>query len=83
MGKNISKNLNSKYIQKLLECIYCKYIQKLLDYAKQSATDALKTAWIRAIQKNDWNDKIADNIATVSKTSPQNNSEVNEEEILT
>ena len=71
MGKNISKNLNSKYIQ------------KLLDYAKQSATDALKTAWIRAIQKNNWNDKTADKIATVSKTSPQNNSEVNEEEILT
>ena len=71
VGKNISKNLSSKYSQ------------KLLDYTKQSATDALKTAWIRAIQKNDWNDKIADNIATVSKTSPQNNSEVNEEEILT
>ena len=30
--KNISKNLNSKYSQ------------KLLDHAKQSATDALKTA---------------------------------------
>ena len=32
MGKNISKNLSSKYSQ------------KLLDHAKQSATDALKTA---------------------------------------
>ena len=32
IGKNICKNLSSKYIQ------------KRLDYAKQSATDALKTA---------------------------------------
>ena len=31
-GKNISKNVRSKYSQ------------KLLDHAKQSATDALKTA---------------------------------------
>ena len=38
--KNISKNLNSKYNQ------------KLLDHRKQSATDALKTASKRAIQKN-------------------------------
>ena len=29
----------------------CKYSQKLLDHAKQSATDALKTASKRAIQK--------------------------------
>ena len=71
MGKNIIKNLRMKYSQ------------KLLDYAKQSATDALKTAWIRAIQKNELNDKIADKIAAASKTSPQKNSEINEEEILT
>ena len=32
IGKNISKNLSTKYIQ------------KLLDHAKQSATDTLKTA---------------------------------------
>ena len=37
--KNISKNLSSKYSQ------------KLLDHGKQSATDALKTATKRAIQK--------------------------------
>ena len=37
IGKNISKNLVSKYSQ------------KLLDHAKQSATDALKTASTRAI----------------------------------
>ena len=35
-GKNISKNLSSKYSQ------------KLLDHAKQSATDAIKTASKRA-----------------------------------
>ena len=40
IGKIISKNLSSKHSQ------------KLLDYAKQSATDALKTASKRAIQRN-------------------------------
>ena len=39
MGENVSKNLSSKYSQ------------KLLDHAKQSATDALKTASERAIKK--------------------------------
>ena len=39
VGKNISKNLRSKYSQ------------KLLDHAKKSATDALKTVSKRGIQK--------------------------------
>ena len=39
IGKNISKNLNGKYSQ------------KLLDHAKQSASDPFKTAAKRAIQK--------------------------------
>ena len=39
IGKNISKNLSGKYSQ------------KLLDRAKQSATDALKTTSKRVIQK--------------------------------
>ena len=39
IGKNISKNISSKYSQ------------KLLDHAKQSATDALKTSSKRVIQK--------------------------------
>ena len=39
IGKNISKNLGSKYSQ------------KLLDHAEQSATDTLKTASKRAVQK--------------------------------
>ena len=74
IGKNISKNLRSKYSQ------------KLLDHAKQSATDLLKTASKRAIQKTAEatvdliGTKIADQITRVSKTSPQNNSETNEEE---
>ena len=76
MDKNISENLSSKYGQ------------KLLDHAKQPATDALKTASKRAIQKiaeatgDLIGNEIADKITRVSKTSPQNNSETNEEKIL-
>ena len=39
-AKNMDKTLSSKYGQKLLDC------------AKKSATDALKTASKRVIQKN-------------------------------
>ena len=39
VGKNIIKSISSKYSQ------------NFLDHAKQSATDALKTASKRAIQK--------------------------------
>ena len=39
MGKNVSKNISSKYSQ------------KLIDHAKQSASDVIKTASKRAIQK--------------------------------
>ena len=39
IGKNISKSLNSKYSQ------------KLLDHARQSATDAFKISLKRVIQK--------------------------------
>ena len=39
LGKNIIKNLNGKYNQ------------KLLDHANQSATDALKTNSKKSIQK--------------------------------
>ena len=39
IGKNITKNVSGKYSQ------------KLLDHAKQSATDAFKTTSKRAIQK--------------------------------
>ena len=43
MGKNIDKNISKN--------LSGKYNQKLLDHAKQYATDALKTASKRAIQK--------------------------------
>ena len=46
MGQNISKNLSSKYSPGMLVMH-----QKRLDHAKQSATDAFKTASKRAIQK--------------------------------
>ena len=72
IGKNISKDLSSK----------CS--QKLFDHAKQSATDALKTDSKRAIQKiaEATGDLIGNKITRVSKTSPKNNSESNEEETL-
>ena len=59
----------------------------MFDHAKQSATDALKTASKRVIQKtaettSDLNgNKIGDSITKVSKTSPQNNSVTKEENI--
>ena len=73
MGKNIgkdwSKNLSDKYDQ------------KLLDHAKQSVTDAIRTSSKRVIQKTaegtgDFIDNKIDNRVTkVSKNSKQNNSE--------
>ena len=69
MGKNISKSLNSKYNQ------------KLLDHAKQSATDTFKTSSKRVIQRTAGKtsdligNKIADKIIRVSKLYPKNNSE--------
>ena len=43
MGKNVGKNKS--------ENLSSKYSEKLLDYTKQSATDTIKTASKRAIQK--------------------------------
>ena len=69
MGKYISKNVSGKYIK------------KLLDHAKQYATDALKTSSRRAIQKTAAasgdliGNKIADRSTKFSKTSQQNSSE--------
>ena len=64
IGKSISKNLSGKYSQ------------NNLDHVKQSTTNALKTASKRAIQNTatgDLNDnKIADKIGKVSRTSQQN-----------
>ena len=70
VGKNISKNLCSKYSH------------KLQGYGKQSSTDALRTAWKRAIQKTAEvtvdliGNKIVDKIINVSRTSAQNSSEI-------
>ena len=64
------------------------YSQKLLNHAKKSATDAVKTTSKKAIKKTAEapgdliGNKIVDKTIRVSKTSPQNNSEVNEEEML-
>ena len=64
MDKNICQNLS------------CKNNQKLLDHAKQSTSDALKTASKRAIQKTTevsgdlTGNKIADKITQVCKTLP-------------
>ena len=58
-----------------------KYNQKLLNHAKQSATDALKTSSKRVIQKTAEatgdliGTEIANKIAKISKTSQQNHSE--------
>ena len=60
IGKNISKNVNGNYSQ------------KLLDHAKQFATDALKTSLKKVIQKKS-GDLVASKITRVSKNSQQNN----------
>ena len=76
VGKNISKNLRTKYSQ------------NLLDHAKQSATDALKTASKWAIQKaveatgDSIDNKITARITKGSKPLADNNLETNKEEIL-
>ena len=75
-AKNMGKNLSNKYGQ------------KLLDSAKKSKTDAIKTASERAIQKTEEatrdliDNKIADKITSVSKKSANNlqNNKTEEEE---
>ena len=76
IGKNVSKNLSGKYSPGMLAMR-----QKLLDHAKQSATDVLKTASKSAIQKTAeatgdlFGNKIANKTTKVSKNSQQKNSE--------
>ena len=78
MGKNIGKTISKK--------LSGKYSQKLLDHAKQSATDALKTSSKRIIQKRaeETGDLTGNKIAknNFSRRSPQNNSQpiTNEQE---
>ena len=72
-AKNMGKSLSNKYGQ------------KLLDSAKKSTTDAIKTASKRAIQKTAEatgdliGNKIADKIISVSKNSNNNNNNNNED----
>ena len=78
-AKNMSKSLSNKYGQ------------KLLDSAKKSATDAIKTVSKRAIQKTAeatgdlMGNKIADKITSVSKKKelPNNNETEEDVEITT
>ena len=71
MAKNIGKNLSKNFSAK------CN--QKLLSHTKQSATDAFKTVSKRPIQKTAEaagdliDNKIANKITLVSKTSQQTN----------
>ena len=68
-AKNMGKSLSNKYGQ------------KLLDSAKKSTTDAIKTASKRAIQKTAEatgdliGNKIADKITSVSKKKSNNNND--------
>ena len=78
-AKNMNKNIG-KNISKLVD-ISSKYSQKFLDHAEQLATDVLKAASKRAIQKTAGitgdlvRNKIADKITKISKTSKQDYSE--------
>ena len=73
IGKNISQTSSGKYS---LGMLYVR--QKLLDHAKQSATDPLKTSSKRVIRKTAEatgdliGNKIANRITKVSKNSQQN-----------
>ena len=66
-----------------------KYGQKLLDSAKKSTTDAIKTAAKRAIQKtaeatgNLIGNKIADKTTSVSKNPFNNNNDVDDVKLTT
>ena len=69
IGKNISENISKN--------LSGKYSQKLLDHAKQSASDALKTTSKRVIQNSAGgtsdliDNKIANRITKVSRSSSQ------------
>ena len=66
-----------------------KYSQKLLNSAKNSTTDAIKTASKRAIQKTAEatgdliDNEIADKITSISKSPKELHSETDENEIET
>ena len=72
----------------MLCSIQSKHNQRLLDHAKRSATDALKTASKRAIQKtekatDDFIDNgSADEITKVLRMAPQNSLETVENKMV-
>ena len=80
MGKNIGKNVSEILRSKYNPCMSATR-QELLDHAKQSATDAIKTTSKRAIQKPAEStgvligSEIANRITKVSRYLPQNYSE--------
>ena len=69
------------FAKKVGKSLSNKYSLKLLDSAKKSTADAIKTAWKRVIQKtveatgNLIGNKIADKITSVSKKKPDNNND--------
>ena len=85
---SFAKNMGT-HATKVAKNLSNKYSQKLLDTAKKSTTDAIKTASKRAIQKTAEatgdliGNKIADKITNISKNSPRElhsqNNEANDE----
>ena len=79
------------FVKNMDKILINKYGQKLLDSAKKSTTDAIKTASKRAIQKTAEaigdliSNKIADKITSVSKKKSakelHNNDETKEEDV--
>ena len=84
---SFAKNMGT-HVTKIAKNLSSKYGQKLLDNAKTSTTDAIKTGSKRAIQKtveatgNSIGNKIAEKVLSVSEKSkkPQNNEVNNESE---
>ena len=73
---SFAKNM-VKILEKISKNLSCKYIQKLLDYGKQSAADALEAASKKKKKKNQKvaeatgdciGNKIADKITNVFRT---------------
>ena len=81
-GQNICKRILS-FAKNKGKSLSNKYDQKLLDSAKKSTTDAIKTASKRVIQKTAEatgdliGNKIADKITSVSKKNSNNNNNNN------
>ena len=77
---SFAKNMGT-YVTKVAKNLSNKYVQKLLDSAKRSTTDAIKTASRRAIQKTAEaiddliGNKIADKTTSVWKKSSSKHSD--------